>query len=62
MNTLLVWMLIAGSDYSYKTPAHVTVVGHFETVQQCQHVERNVREVAPMMTIRCIQAKVVVMK
>lgn len=60
MNVITIWLLVSvNSIYSSAAAGHYTVIERFPTVEDCQHVQKNLPEryASPGMT-RCIQARV----
>ena len=56
MTTITIWLLLSGPQFR----ANVQVVERFPTLQQCEHVQRAVREVFRESATRCVQATIVV--
>lgn len=57
MTTITIWLLIATSITGYRGASVPHVVERFATVQDCEHVARNMPKGSH--TSRCIEAKVV---
>lgn len=58
MIEVLVWMLVAASYPAAQ--GTTTVVGHFKTQVQCEHVRRNLPLERGSAEARCIQANILV--
>lgn len=57
MNTVLVWLLIATTSGTYESSS-TSLIAKFATLDQCEHVRKNIPTKHSAVVAVCIQANV----